>query len=72
MTAENAIDIIAFDPNKPKDAREENAEFIRRLRRNEFVKFGVRNWEQQGRFDRAAVREIEQREQEPLGMGSEA
>ena len=64
MTAENAIDIVASDPKKPKDAREEDAEFIRRLRRNEFVKFGVRDWEQQERFDRAAEREMEQREQE--------
>ena len=44
------------DAKKTVEAREEDAEFIRRLRRNEYVAFGARDWEQQGRFDRAQER----------------
>ena len=45
------------DSKKTADAREEDAEFIRRLRRNEYVAFGARDWDQQGRFDRALDRQ---------------
>ena len=40
-------------------AREEDAEFVRRLKRNEFVRFGSRDWPQQQRFDRTTAREEE-------------
>ena len=62
-TAKDAIDVVLSDSKKEKDAREEDAEFIRRLRRNEPVRFGARDWVQQGRFDRAAKREQEKRQQ---------
>ena len=45
------------DSKKTLEARDEDAEFVRRLRRNEFVRFGGRDWEQQQRFDRAAARQ---------------
>ena len=41
------------DPKKTFEARQEDVEFIERLRRNEYVAFGARDWDQQGRFDRA-------------------
>ena len=44
------------DTKKTFEAREEDAEFVRRLRNNEYVAFGVRDWDQQGRFDRALER----------------
>ena len=62
VTAEDAIDLVLSDSKKEKDAREEDAEFIRRLRVNEPVRFGARDWDQQGRFDRAAKREQEQQQ----------
>ncbi len=64
VTAENAIEIILSDQKKTKEDREEDAEFVRRLRKNQFVKFGIRDWEQQERFDRAAKREQELRDRE--------
>ena len=45
------------DPKKALEARQEDAEFIARLRRNEYVAFGARDWDQQGRFDRAYERQ---------------
>ena len=45
------------DPKKAVEARQEDAEFIRRLRSNEYVAFGARDWDQQGRFDRAYERQ---------------
>ena len=62
--AHDAIDMVLSDTKKEKDAREEDAEFIRRLRRNEPVRFGARDWKQQGRFDRAAKRAQEQQQQQ--------
>ena len=63
VTAHDAIDLVLSDSKKEKDAREEDAEFIRRLRRNEPIRFGARDWDQQGRFDRAAKRAQEQQQQ---------
>ena len=57
VTSKNAIEIILADSKKTNDAREEDAKFVRRLRQNEFVKFGGRDWTQQKRFDRAHLRE---------------
>ena len=45
------------DTKKTLEAREEDAEFICRLRKNEYVAFGDRDWDQQGRFDRAEARQ---------------
>ena len=64
VTAKDAVDVVLSDPKKEKDAREEDAEFIRRLRRNEPVRFGARDWVQQGRFDRAAKRAQEQQQRQ--------
>ena len=60
VTSDDAIDLVLADPRKEKAAREEDAEFIRRLRRNEFVAFGARDWAQQQRFDRSTARAEEQ------------
>ena len=51
--------MVEKDAKKTIEARKEDVEFIRRLRRNEFVRFGTRDWDQQGRFDRAATRHAE-------------
>ena len=56
VTAANAIEVIRADVKKTKEARAEDEEFIQRLRRNETVRFGDRDWEHQGRMDRAAAR----------------
>ena len=68
VTAEDAVDKILADSKKSMDAREEDAEFVRRLRRNEFVAFGGRDWTQQRRFDRAAEREETKRTREEKEM----
>ena len=60
VTAVDSIDAILVDSKKSKEAREEDVEFVRRLRRNEFVAFGGRDWDQQKRFYRTAAREDEQ------------
>ena len=60
VTAEDAIDVIMADSKKTLEARTEDAEFVRRLRRNEYVAFGARDWDQQGRFDRALERQEKQ------------
>ena len=57
VTAGDAIEVVEKDAKKTIEARKEDVEFIRRLRRNEFVRFGARDWEQQGRFDRSAARQ---------------
>ena len=57
VTAEDAVDKILANSKKSADAREKDAEFVRRLRQNEFVVFGGRDWSQQRRFDRAAERD---------------
>ena len=57
VTSDDAIDAIMADTKKTLEAREEDAEFVRRLRRNEYVAFGTRDWDQQGRFDRALERQ---------------
>ena len=59
VTSESAVGDILADVRKTLPAREEDAEFVRRLRRNEFVRFGSRDWSQQQRFDRTAAREEE-------------
>ena len=64
VTVENAVDLVMADAKKTKEAREQDAEFIRRLRRNEFVAFGARDWKQQERFDRAEERKHHQEERE--------
>ena len=64
ITAHDAIDLVLSDSKKEKYAREEDAEFICRLRRNEPVRFGARDWDQQGRFDRVAKRAQEQQQQQ--------
>ena len=43
------------------DAREEDAEFVQRLRRNEYVAFGGRDFEQKKRFERADARDEAQK-----------
>ena len=63
VTAEDAVDVVLSDSKKEKEAREEDAEFIHRLRRNEPVRFGARDWDQQGRFDRAAKRDQAKQQQ---------
>ena len=55
------------DAKKTLEAREEDAEFVRRLRRNEYVAFGARDWDQQGRFDRA----LEHQEKEQARVENE-
>ena len=60
VTADDAIELVLADPRKESESREEDAEFIRRLRRNEFVAFGARDWAQQQRFDRSTARTEEQ------------
>ena len=62
VSAENALDAIMADSKKTSEAREEDAEFVRRLRRNEYVAFGARDWDQQGRFDRALKRQEKEKE----------
>ena len=57
VTADDAIDVIMADSKKTMEARAEDAEFVRRLRRQEYVAFGARDWDQQGRFDRALERQ---------------
>ena len=37
ITADDAIEVVMCDPKKTKEAREEDADFIRRLRQNQFV-----------------------------------
>ena len=43
------------------DAREEDAEFVQRLRRNEYVAFGGRDFKQKKRFERADARDEAQK-----------
>ena len=57
VTTDDAIEVIIADSKKTLEAREEDAEFIRRLRKNEYVAFGARDWDQHGRFDRAHERQ---------------
>ena len=57
VTAEDAIEIIMADAAKTFEAREEDAEFVWRLRKNEYVAFGARDCDQQGRFNRALGRQ---------------
>ena len=57
MTSDDAIDVVMADAKKTLDAREEDAEFIRRLRQNEYVAFGARDWDQEERFERAQDRQ---------------
>ncbi len=63
VTADDAIEVILKDTKKEKNARDEDAEFVRRLRRNDFVAFGGRDWEQEGRFNRASERAENQKAQ---------
>ena len=63
FTAHDAIDLVLSDSKKEKNAREEDAEFILWLRHKEPICFGARDWDQQGRFDRAAKRAQEQQQQ---------
>ena len=60
MTSETAIDEIKADTKKTAEARAEDIEFVERLRRNDVVRFGARDWSQQRRFDRTAKRETQQ------------
>ena len=64
VTTKDAIEAVMSDAKKEISAREEDAEFIRRLRRNDVVRFGARDWVQEGRFDRAAQREQEKQQRE--------
>lgn len=64
VSAGDAIEVIEADSKKSKDARAEDVEFIRRLRRNEVVSFGKRDWDQQKRFERAAIRMEERNERQ--------
>ena len=57
VSNETAIEEILADSKKTLEAREEDAEFVRRLRQNKVVRCGSRDWDQQQRFDRAAARE---------------
>ena len=57
VTTDDAIEVVMADAKKTLEAREEDAEFIRRLRKNEYVAFGARDLDQQGRFDRALERQ---------------
>ena len=57
ITTDDAIEVVMADSKKTLEVREEDAVFIRRLRGNEFVAFGARDWDQQGRFDRALERQ---------------
>ena len=57
VSNETAIEEILSDKRKTLEAREEDAEFVRRLRQNLPVRFGGRDWEQQHRFDRVSARE---------------
>ena len=57
VTTDDAIEVVMADLKKTLEAREEDAEFIRRLRNNEYVAFGARDWDQQKRFDRALERQ---------------
>ena len=54
------------DPKKSLKARQD-AEFIGRLRMNEYVAFGTRDWDQQGRFNWA----YEQQEKESTRVENE-
>ena len=57
VTAENAIEAILTDSRKSMESREEDAEFVRRLRRNDYVAFGGRDFVQKKRFERSDARE---------------
>ena len=48
VTAKDAVDVVLSDSIKDKDACEEDTKFIQRLRHNEPVHFGARDWVQQG------------------------
>ena len=67
VTAADAIDVIRADVRKTKEARAEDEEFVQRLRRNETVRFGVRDMKHQGRMDRAAVRVAEEEDRMAVG-----
>lgn len=64
VTAKDAIDVVQHDTKKTLEAREEDAEFIRRLRANQGVSFGARDWDQEARFDRTAERQAKVGDQE--------
>ena len=77
VSNDSAIEEILADSKKTLEAREEDAEFVRRLRQNLFVRFGSRDWEQQQRFDRVAAREegsqhqiAKEAERKEVGSGS--
>ena len=63
VSNETAIEEIASDKGKTLEAREEDAEFIRRLRQNLPIRFGSRDWQQEQRFDRAAERQEHRQQQ---------
>ena len=52
------------DSTKTIDEREEDAEFVRRLRRNEYVAFGALDAKRLHRFERAAKRRRDEKERE--------
>ena len=64
VSAKDAIEVILADSRKTIDAREEDAEFVRRLRLNEFVAFGGRDFAQKKRFERAESREEQRKMRE--------
>ena len=61
-SSEDAIEVILADKKKTLDVRNEDAEFIRRLRRNEYVRFGSRDWNLHKLFARTAAREEKEQE----------
>ena len=64
VTLKDAIEVVRQDTKKAMEAREEDVEFIQRLRLNQYVAFGARDWEQQARFNRTAERLAKQDEAE--------
>ena len=64
VPADNAVELIMADSRKTMVAREEDAEFVRRLRQNDFVAFGGRDFVQKKRFERTEAREEEKRKRE--------
>ena len=60
VTSKDAISVVKSDAKKTNSAREEDANFIYRLRLNMYVAFGERNWVQESCFDRAADRQAKE------------
>ncbi len=66
VTTKDAVESILKDATKPKDTREEDAEFVRRLRRNEYVAFGSFDVEEAAKAERAFKRQQQQLEREEM------